>query len=199
MRLYDYSEDESEVPVHDQDTPSVQSVYHEINEDIGEKSVSDVTSENKKKRKHDEIHAYLEEESEVLIDDQETPSEQSVHCEINEDVGEKSVSDVTLQKEKKGKYDERHTFLQEESEVPVHDQETTSVHREVNEDIGEENFRDVTLESKKKRKYDERHACYFCQKLVHKISKHLLNVHKNEMEVQKILALEKKAKIELMK
>ncbi|KAK4875675.1 hypothetical protein RN001_012097 [Aquatica leii] len=39
------------------------------------------------------------------------------------------------------------------------------------------------------RVYDKRHNCYFCNKLVCKITRHLESVHNKELEVSKLLAL----------
>lgn len=44
-----------------------------------------------------------------------------------------------------------------------------------------------------KRVYDRRHACYFCNKFIGKVTRHLETVHSKEIEVAKLLALDHKS------
>ena len=52
----------------------------------------------------------------------------------------------------------------------------------------------VKKSSTRKRVYDSRNHCIFCGKSESKIGRHLLSVHKTEMEVQRILSLKKLTK-----
>ncbi|XP_054286882.1 titin homolog [Macrosteles quadrilineatus] len=49
----------------------------------------------------------------------------------------------------------------------------------------------ASVSTGKKKVYDQIHCCFFCDKLICKMSRHLEHCHENEMEVAKILALPK--------
>ncbi|KAJ8972175.1 hypothetical protein NQ314_000305 [Rhamnusium bicolor] len=71
----------------------------------------------------------------------------------------------------------------------THDQDNSSVSEQSNTSGDSENIHVnySTKSSLGSRVYDKRHVCYFCNKFVGKVTRHLEIMHQNEVEVAKLL------------